>query len=121
MHPKGRRSIRLRGFDYAQPGGYFVTICSYRKQPLFGEVVDGEVIFSTAGEIVREEWFRTAEIRENITLFDDEFVVMPDHIHGIIHITPSVGARRRRAPTESWILVSFSPILHLHYIERTIT
>ncbi len=99
MHTKGRRSIRLRGFDYAQPGGYFVTICSYRKQPLFGEVVDGEVILSTAGEIVREEWFRTAEIRENVTLFDDEFVVMPDHIHGIIHITSSVGARRRRAPT----------------------
>ncbi len=103
-----RRSIRLPGFDYTQPGSYFVTICSFRRNPLFGRIVRGEAVLSIEGCVASEEWFRTAEIREYVTLFDDEFVVMPDHIHGIIHITQSVvGARRRRAPTESWILFSF--------------
>ena len=94
-----RRSIRLPGFDYAQPGAYFVTICSYRRNPIFSRIVKGEIVLSIEGRVASEEWFRTAEIREYVTLFDDEFVVMPDHIHGIIHITQSVGARRRRAPT----------------------
>ena len=94
-----RRSIRLPGFDYAQPGVYFVTICSYRRQYLFGEVIEQEVVLSARGRIVREEWFKTADIRKNVTLFEDEFAVMPNHIHGIIHLTHIVGARRRRAPT----------------------
>ncbi|MFA9489907.1 MAG: transposase [Anaerolineales bacterium] len=82
-----RRSIRLPGFDYAQPGAYFVTICSYRRQLLFGDVVDGEVILSTVGGIVRDEWLRTEIIRKEITL--DEFVIMPNHFHGIVIIETS--------------------------------
>ena len=98
-----RRSIRLRGYDYTQPGAYFVTICTHERAMLFGQVVDGEMVLNEWGEIVREEWFRSAEIRAAIKLFPDEFVVMPNHIHGIIWIvgiSPLVGATRRVAPTD---------------------
>jgi len=70
---------------------------------LFGEVVDGEMQSNALGKIVREEWFRTAEIRPNVVLYDHEFVVMPNHIHGIIRIVDlpaDVGAQRRCAPTD---------------------
>ncbi len=98
-----RRSIRLREYDYSQPGAYFVTICTHGRVHLFGEVVGGEMHLSPWGEIVREEWFRTAEIRANVLLYDHEFVVMPNHIHGIVRIVdvPVVGAQRRCAPTNS--------------------
>ena len=91
-----RRSIRLKGYDYTQPGAYFVTICTHGRAMLFGRVVDGEMALNAYGEIVREEWFRTAQVRPYVELFPDEFVVMPNHIHGIVWI---VGATRRVAPT----------------------
>ncbi|KPL89058.1 transposase [Ardenticatena maritima] len=96
-----RRSIRLKGYDYTQPGAYFVTICTHERAHLFGRVVDGEMVLNAWGEIVRDEWFRTADIRANVELYADEFVVMPNHVHGIIWIveTDLVGAQRRCAPT----------------------
>ena len=81
-----RRSIRLPEYDYAQPGAYFVTICAAQAECLFGEVVDDVVIASEFGLIARDEWFRSAEIRSEIVLLDEEFVVMPNHIHGIVRI-----------------------------------
>jgi len=81
-----RRSIRLKGYDYSQPGAYFVTICTHERARLFGRVVDEEMVLNAFGEIVWEEWFRSAEIRTEIELFADEFVVMPNHIHGIVWI-----------------------------------
>ena len=96
-----RRSIRLPGHDYTQPGAYFVTICTYNREPLFGQVVDGKMVMNAFGRIVWEEWFRTAQVRPNVELFEDEFVVMPNHIHGIIWIVGEpVGATRRVAPTD---------------------
>lgn len=95
-----RHSIRLRGYDYTQPGAYFITICTHERELLFGDVVDGEMRTNEWGEIVREEWFRTAQLRPYVTLHDDEFVVMPNHVHGIIWIVGEiVGATRRVAPT----------------------
>ena len=97
-----RRSIRLRGYDDTQAGAYFVTICTHRRVLLFGQVVDGEMMLNEWGKIVWEEWFKTAQVRPYVELFDDEFVVMPNHIHGIIWIvemSPTVGATRRVAPT----------------------
>jgi len=96
--PARRRSLRLKGYDYAQPGAYFVTICTHRHQPLFGEVVDGAMQLHAFGQIVWEEWFRSAEIRAEIVLFSDEFVVMPNHLHGIVWIVEAdnaVGATGR--------------------------
>jgi REP element-mobilizing transposase RayT len=79
-----RRSIRLRGFDYATAGAYFVTLCSFDRACLFGQVVEGVVRLSSAGQIVQEEWLASAELRTEIAL--GEFLVMPNHLHGIVHI-----------------------------------
>jgi putative transposase len=96
-----RRSIRLKGFDYTQPGAYFVTIVAHRRLPIFGEITGGVVQLNACGKIARAEWLRTSAIRCEIQL--DEFVVMPDHFHAIVTIVEcgggSVGARRRCAPT----------------------
>ena len=87
-----RKSIRLKGYDYTQPGAYFVTFCTYQRDEILGEVLRGEMKLSALGKIVQEEWFRTAQIRKEIQLFDDEFIVMPNHGHGIIWIIETVGA-----------------------------
>ena len=81
-----RRSIRMAGYDYGSEGGYFVTIVTYDRKFLFGKIYDGEMVLNNFGRIVKGEWFRTQQIRPNIELFEDEFVVMPNHIHGIIWI-----------------------------------
>jgi len=82
----------LKGYDYRQAGTYFVTLCTYNRECLFGEVVDGEMHLNELGQIVHEEWLRSADIRPEMVL--DAFVVMPNHLHGIIIITdaPNVGA-----------------------------
>jgi len=85
-----RRSIRLPGWDYASEGAYFVTICTQERLCLFGEVIDGEMRLNRWGEIVRTEWFQTAVVRPYVVLYDDEFVVMPNHVHGIIWIMDDV-------------------------------
>lgn len=80
----GRRSIRLRGYDYTQVGAYFVTVTVRGRLALFGEVVDDMVRLNDAGEMAREVWqgmprrFPFVEV--------DAFVVMPDHVHGIVVI-----------------------------------
>ncbi|GLI32783.1 transposase [Desulforhabdus amnigena] len=84
---RNRRSIRLRGYDYSQAGAYFVTICTQNRECLFGEIVDGEMRLNTAGKIVADEWVKTEEIRNEIEM--DEWVVMPNHLHGILVITGS--------------------------------
>lgn len=80
-----RRSIRLPGYDYSQNGAYFITICTRNKECLFGEVVNYKMVQNAAGQIVQNEWLNTAKIRPHISL--DAFVVMPNHIHGIIVIS----------------------------------
>jgi len=80
-----RRSIRLQGYDYSRSGGYFVTICTENRECLFGDVIDGEMALNDAGRIAADEWTKTALIRDEIQL--DEWVVMPNHFHGIVWIT----------------------------------
>ena len=89
-----RRSIRLPGCDYTQARAYFVTVCTAQKQCLLGEVVNEDVVLSDFGHIVHEEWQNTAILRPYVGL--DAFVVMPNHVHGIIiiHDTNTVGAQR---------------------------
>jgi len=82
-----RRSTRLRGFDYAGPATYFVTLCTFDRRPLFGAIVGGDIVLSPIGEIVVAEWERSAGVRPEVLL--DEFVVMPNHLHAIL----SIGAR----------------------------
>lgn len=79
-----RKSPRLRGFDYASNAAFFVTVCTYGRQHLFGEIMNGEMVLNEAGNIVYWEWYRSEEIRREVTL--DAFVIMPNHIHGIVII-----------------------------------
>ncbi len=81
-----RHSIRLGGYDYASEGGYFVTIVTHLRKCLFGSIVNDEIRLNQFGNLVKKEWFHTAKLRPNIELLPDEFVVMPNHIHGIIWI-----------------------------------
>ncbi|NES72383.1 MAG: hypothetical protein F6K24_47905 [Okeania sp. SIO2D1] len=87
-----RRSLRLRGYDYSQAGAYFLTICTYNRQTLFGEIIDGKMQLNQLGEVVVEEWERSAQIRQEIEL--DYSVIMPNHLHGIVIIN-NVGANER--------------------------
>ena len=84
-----RRSISLRGYDYSQPGSNFVTVCTKGRQCLFGNVIDEEVALNFAGRVVQEEWSYTEIIRPEVQV--DEFVTMPNHIHGIITIREPEG------------------------------
>jgi REP element-mobilizing transposase RayT len=81
---KGHRSIRYPGHDYSSPGAYFITLCAEGFKQIFGRIESGRVVHSLSGEIVREEWLRTPEIRAEIEL--DDFVVMPNHFHAIVWI-----------------------------------
>lgn len=81
-------SSRLRGYDYSQPGSYFITICTRNRIPFFGEIDNDKMILSEIGRIVKEEWFATPKIRPNMNIEMDAFVIMPNHIHGIIVIYP---------------------------------
>lgn len=93
-----RHSLRLRGHDYRQNGAYFVTICTYKAACLFGNVIDGEMILNDIGNIVQDEWLKTSQVRTNVQL--DTFVVMPNHLHGIVHIAANEDrATQRVAPT----------------------
>lgn len=79
-----RRSIRLKGYDYTANGAYFVTLCTDHRRHLFGSIEDASLVPTPAGTIAEERWFALPEHHPGVTL--DEFVVMPDHIHGIIII-----------------------------------
>jgi REP element-mobilizing transposase RayT len=79
-----RRSIRLKGHDYSWEGAYYITLCTYHRKCLFGRIIDNEMNLNEIGNIVADEWTKTAGIREEIKL--DAWVVMPNHIHAIVFI-----------------------------------
>ena len=94
-----RNSTRLRDYDYASSGAYYVTICTAQRAHLFGEILDGQMILNDVGQIALETWSAIPEHLANVFL--DEFVVMPNHIHGIVCIKhPTVGAKHA-APLHS--------------------
>jgi putative transposase len=83
-----RRSIRLKGYDYSQPGAYFITICTHQRECLFGKIVDGQMQLNQFGKIVQSHWRSLEKYHSHIQL--DEFVVMPNHFHGIIIINKNL-------------------------------
>ncbi len=99
-----RRNCRLPGYDYSQPGAYFVTIVTHGRSPVLGRVREGVFQTSTVGEAVREEWFRTGELRDGVLLLEDEMIVMPNHVHGIIRIEEREGRSRAEGPSRSLAL-----------------
>lgn len=94
-----RQSPRMQGYDYGSPGWYFVTICTHDRQCIFGEIIDGKMALNKCGRIAQQEWKKTESIRDNVIL--DAFVIMPNHMHGIVGIVDSdnnVGAYRHTPP-----------------------
>lgn len=96
-----RRSIRLRGYDYARPGAYFVTVCTHAKGHLFGDVEEGQMKPNAFAETVRLSWTDLPRHYPNIRL--DSFVVMPNHVHGIIEMVGAglYGRVCKPAPTHA--------------------
>lgn len=90
-----RRSIRLVDYDYRLPGAYFITLCANEHRMVFGKIKTGIMQLNQAGEIVREEWLRTAEIRKEVEL--DTFVVMPNHFHAIVWLVRAHGVRPEKS------------------------
>lgn len=84
-----RRSIRLKGYDYSQSGAYFITLCTQNREHVFGEISGGEMKLSPLGEIAYHEWLKNPNLRPNVAL--DVFVIMPNHMHGIILLLTSKG------------------------------
>jgi REP element-mobilizing transposase RayT len=79
-----RRSIRLSEFDYSTNGAYFVTICTQGRESLFGDIDDGAMTLNEAGRLVAECWAKLPDKFNGVSL--DEFIIMPNHFHGIIAI-----------------------------------
>jgi putative transposase len=81
-----RRSIRLKGYDYSQPGAYFVTICIQGGFRFLCEILDGNIYPSESGKMVQAIWHELPLYYPGVEV--DAFVLMPNHIHGIIMLTP---------------------------------
>ncbi|MDJ0578213.1 MAG: transposase, partial [Xenococcaceae cyanobacterium MO_234.B1] len=80
-----RRSIRLKGYDYTQAGLYFITICTYQKQSLLGAIANKQLILNDFGNLASECWQAIPKHFPRIEL--DKFIIMPNHIHGILIMT----------------------------------
>jgi REP element-mobilizing transposase RayT len=79
-----RKSLRLSHYDYAMPGAYFVTACTHERTCLLGKISDGTVRLSEAGRVVAQVWQDLPAHYPNFSL--DEFVIMPNHLHGLLVI-----------------------------------
>lgn len=91
MNQYRRRSMRLKGYDYAQAGAYFITVCAHNRKCLFGEIVDGKMALNDCGDTVALCWREISNHFPHVEL--DEFIVMPNHLHGILIINNTVGAK----------------------------
>ena len=119
-----RRSIRLKGYDYGSVGAYFVTVCTKNRICFFGKVEDEEMVLNDSGRMIQTKWLELPHRFSHIRL--DEFIVMPNHFHGIIIINndenvgaPLVGAPgagTRPAPTLGDMVGAFESITTNAYI-----
>jgi putative transposase len=90
-----RRSIRLKGYDYSQPNAYFVTMCAHRRACLFGEITESEMRLNQTGLIAADCWREIPEHFPAASL--DEWVIMPNHLHGIVIISDETDVRAQHA------------------------
>ena len=108
-----RRSIRLKGYDYSQSGGYFVTIVTQNRECLFGNVINRKMVLNTFGRIIEYHWQRLPQHFKHIKL--DVFQIMPNHLHGIIFIVDIVvGAKHSNGDISNIQKKSFENALPLH-------
>ena len=87
---RNRRSIRLQEYDYSQAGNYYITVCTRDRQCLFGVIVNGQMQLNEAGRIVQNVWDDLPQFYQGLEL--DAFIVMPNHVHGVVVIRAAVGA-----------------------------
>ena len=97
-----RKRQRLQAYDYAQPGMYFVTICSDGKRPLFGSMRDLEIVPSSIGQSVIDNWHALPKRFSHIDL--DAFVLMPNHLHGLVLL-------KARGPSLSVVIATFKNLV----------
>jgi putative transposase len=117
MQPKEahrRRSLRLQGYDYAQAGAYFVTICTQDRRCVFGDVVEGRMRLNGAGQLAAAVWSNVLERFPEIDL--DMFVIMPNHLHGIIVLSNGEAAIRA-APTIGDVVGAFKSLFTVQFID----
>lgn len=129
-----RKNLRLPGYDYSLPGGYFVTISAHQRGNVFGVVEEGQVYLNPIGRMVSECWLETPDRFPSVEL--DEYILMPDHFHAILFITelnvgaglvpaqgkaneiaPEFRATTRVAPTLGRIIGAFKSISTNRYIK----
>lgn len=89
-----RRSIRLKEYDYSAIGAYFVTICAFQRECLFGDVVNGEMRLNECGMIIQDTWDDLPKHYSHVEL--DQFVIMPNHVHGIVVLNPVTETSSKR-------------------------
>ncbi len=85
-----RRSIRLKGYDYSQSGAYFITIVAQNRECLFGQAINGVINLNNAGNMIQEKWEELKNRFKHVNI--DAFIVMPNHLHGIVIVNENVGA-----------------------------
>jgi putative transposase len=102
-------TTRLKNWDYASAGYYFVTICTHKQESFFGEIVGGEMQLSVVGEQARQFWSDIPAHFKNVQL--DDYVIMPNHLHGIIVIieTGQINVETRRGIVETRDRASLRP------------
>ena len=93
-----RKNLRLEGFDYAEEGAYFITICTYNRKCTLAKMIDNEVCLNNWGRDVESEWLQTAILRPYV--ISDAYMVMPNHFHAIFFLDNQERATQRVAPTE---------------------
>ena len=89
-----RKKLRLKNYDYSSDGGYFLTICTHQKFNFFGKIENDKMILNELGKISRDFWLKIPNFYNSIKL--DEFIIMPNHIHGIIFIENPVRTFTKR-------------------------
>lgn len=103
-----RKSMRLKDHDYSQPGYYFITICTNAKACYFGEINNDQVEFNEAGEMIKQQWIAIPKRFSCLAM--DRFVVMPNHLHGIIGIE-NPGEHKVRPYNQKEEIVSIGDVI----------
>jgi len=103
-----RRSVRLAGYDYSQCGAYFVTICTDNKKRLFGNIMDGKAQLNEIGVMVKHAWEWLPQQYQYVSI--DEFVIMPNHFHGILIINDVLNNSQRAVREQSTRAVREPPL-----------
>jgi putative transposase len=103
MTYRRKNSLRLAGYQYDTAGAYFITLVAHRRRREFSRIVDANVVLLRLGELIHEEWLATPSIRDYVIVHEDYFVVMPDHVHGVIWLldNPALTLPLRAASTIS--------------------